>query len=591
MQLFYYKPMQTKRHSIKFKIILWAVGFALILALSVASVSYILSIRYLRQNQQQSALTNIHILGNDLDSDISSVLTFANWIRLDSTLSNYLRTVDRIYEGDVQAGKKLSLSAWTHLNNEFNIIGARNHVDRVIVSTVHGTQFLQAISTADAQSVTDVPMTVMDSDFFTDLISSTSYEWVGFVDNPLSRNGNPRVLPVIRPIYSSASSATLGWVYLDIPERVVTKSLKSFVLARDDALYLSLNPYQSYQFDGKDLIRSTVPDGVISYTLPDTGWVLSYLPSKSALSNRIRSYQLLIISIFMVIMLAGVALSILLHRTITRPVDRLIMRLDKIGQGDFSRDETIEWNNELGEIGRGINNLSENVSELMKKRLMDEKSRHDLEYQILQSQINPHFLYNTLNTIKWMATIQGSEGIADMSTALSRLMKNISKGSDNLITLKEEFSLVDDYFTIMKYRYGGTIEIAYKTDDEKLLDQLINRFSLQPIVENAIFHGIEPKQSAGKILIHTYARSGDVVIDVTDNGVGMSEESIEAVLSGAGKSSNDFFKQIGVYNVNERIRYTFGENYGITIRSKIGEYTTMSFVLPYRTKEMQCTDY
>ena len=80
------------------------------------------------------------------------------------------------------------------------------------------------------------------------------------------------------------------------------------------------------------------------------------------------------------------------------------------------------------------------------------------------------------------------------------------------------------------------------------------------------------------------------MIDVTDNGVGMSEDSIEAVLSGSSKPSNDFFKQIGIYNVNERIRYTFGDKYGITIRSKIGEYTTASFVLPYRTKEMQCTD-
>ena len=195
---------------------------------------------------------------------------------------------------------------------------------------------------------------------------------------------------------------------------------------------------------------------------------------------------------------------------------------------------------------------------------------------------DPHFLYNTLNTIKWVATIQGSEGIADMSTSLSRLMKNISKGSENLISIGDEFSLVDDYFTIMRYRYGGTIELEYITEEESLLNQSINRFSLQPIIENSIFHGIEPKGSAGKITIHTYRDGNNVIIDVTDNGIGMSQEAIDNVLSGKSQTSTEFFKQIGVFNVNERIKYTFGEEYGIRIKSEIGEYTTTSFILPYK---------
>ncbi len=557
-------------------------GFALVLALSVASLSYVLSVRYLKENQQQSALTNIHILGNELDSDISSVITFTNWICLDSTLENYLQTVNKAYAQDPHTGKKLSLSAWNHLNNEFNIIGVRNYVDRVLISTPDGKQFLQAISSGDAQSSVNNPMTIMDTVFFDELVTPSSYRWIGPVDNPLTRNGNPKVIPVVRPIYSSSSSIVLGWVYLDIPERVITNALRSFVLSKDDALYLTFNKGSSYRYSGGSLVKETVPNEVISYTLPDTGWIISYLPSKSALIGRMKFYQMMILLIFTIILFAGLILSMVLQRTITRPVGFLIKRLEKIGQGDFSRDSGLEWNNELGEIGKGINSLSENVSELMDRRLQDEKERHDLEYQVLQSQINPHFLYNTLNTIKWMATIQGSEGISDMSTSLSRLMKNISKSTEDLIPIGDEFSLVDDYFTIMKYRYGGTIELEYQTDDASLLEQKINRFSLQPIVENAIFHGIEPKGSAGKILIHTYKKDGAVIIDVTDNGVGMTQESIARVLSGKSQTSTEFFKQIGVFNVNERIKYTFGDDYGITIESEPGVYTTMRFKLPCR---------
>ncbi len=557
-------------------------GFALILALSVASLSYVLSVRYLKENLQQSSLTNIHVLGNELDSDVGSVLTFASWICLDSTLSNYLVTVERAYSSDPHTGKKLSLSAWNHLNNEFNIIGVRNHVDRVLISTPEGNRYLQSVSSGTAQGAVNGPETIMNTDYFEEFVSSPSCRWVGPLDNPLTKSGNPRILPVIRPIYSASSSIVIGWVYLDIPERVITSSLKSFVLAGDDALYLTFSEGLSYRYDGSALVKENVPAGVISYTLPDTGWIISYLPSESVLTGRMHFYKLMILLIFMVILLAGVILSFILQRTITRPVGLLIKRLDEIGRGDFSRDGTLEWNNELGEIGRGINSLSENVSELMEKRLQDEQARHDLEYQVLQSQINPHFLYNTLNTIKWMATIQGSEGIADMSTSLSRLMKNISKSSEDLISIREEFALVDDYFTIMKYRYGGTIELEYEIDDETLLDEKINRFSLQPIVENAIFHGIEPKGSAGKITIHLYRSSEDVMIDVTDNGVGMTQEAIKQVLSGENQAGTEFFKQIGVYNVNERIKYTFGENYGITIESEPSVYTTMRFTLPHQ---------
>ncbi len=555
-------------------------GFALILALSVALLSYVLSMRYLRENQQQSALTNIHVLGNELDSHIGSVLTFSNWICLDSTLSNYLRTVDQAYSKDPHTGKKLSLSAWNHLNNEFNIIGVRNYVDRVLISTPDGSRYLQSISSGTSQGALNGPEVIMNTLQFDEFVTSNTQKWVGPLDNPLTKSGNPRVLPVIRPIYSASSTAVIGWVYLDIPERVITTSLKNFVLAGDEALFLTFAPGASFRFDGSALVNETVPDSAISYTLPDTGWVISFLPSEKALTRRMQFYKLMILLIVAVILFAGLILSLILQRTITRPVGLLIERLDEIGRGDFSRDASLEWNNELGEIGKGINSLSENVSELMEKRLQDEQSRHELEYQVLQSQINPHFLYNTLNTIKWMATIQGSEGIADMSTSLSRLMKNISKSSEDLISIREEFALVDDYFTIMKYRYGGTIDLEYITDDELLLDEKINRFSLQPIVENAIFHGIEPKANAGKIIIHLYSTGENLIIDVTDNGVGMTGEAIEQVLSGKGQSDTEFFKQIGVYNVNERIKYTFGESYGITIESEPGCYTTMRFTLP-----------
>lgn len=574
--------MRKNSHSIRLKIVIWAVGLSLVLALFIATTSYILSMRYLKENQHQSALTNIHVLGNNIDSNINTVMTFSNWICLDSTINNYVLSVAETYTEDKILGRKLSMMTWNHLNNEFNIVGVRNYVDRVVISTIDGKNFLQDIAGGGASSSSSTPQMIMASSFYEPLISSPSFSWYGICKNPMSKSGNPPVIPIIRAIYKADSSEVLGWVYMDIPVSVIIDSLKSFVFENDDALYLTFTEDVSYRYDGRSFVKDSLPAGLVTYTLPETGWKLSYLPSESALKARMKLYLALIILIFTVILFAGIILSLSLHRIITKPVSKLIDRLDQIGLGDFSRDPSIEWPNELGEIGIGINSLSQNVSDLMEKRILDEKTKHDLEYQVLQSQINPHFLYNTLNTIKWMATIQGSEGIADMSTALSRLMKNISKGTESVIALEDEFALLDDYFTIMKYRYGGTIELEYETEDEALLKCRINRFSLQPIIENSIFHGIEPKGSAGKIVVHTYKNDDKLFIDVTDNGVGMTKETIDDVLSGKAKSSNEFFRQIGVSNVNERIRYTFGEEYGMHITSEVGSFTTTTLILPLK---------
>ena len=116
----------------------------------------------------------------------------------------------------------------------------------------------------------------------------------------------------------------------------------------------------------------------------------------------------------------GILLMILMNRMITVPVSKLQTRMVRIAGGDFSRDPSVEWEHELGDIGRGINDLSENVSELMEKRLEDEKQKQDLEYKMLQSQINPHFLYNTLNSIKWMATIQGDRKSTRLNSSHAR---------------------------------------------------------------------------------------------------------------------------------------------------------------------------
>ena len=292
----------------------------------------------------------------------------------------------------------------------------------------------------------------------------------------------------------------------------------------------------------------------------------------------------LVISLLAILVL-GLLLAFLLHRMITPPITALQNRITKISSGDFSFDPAIEWNNELGDIGRGINSMSASVTALMDHRLEDEKQKQDLEYRMLQNQINPHFISNTLNSIKWMATIQHAPGIAEMVTALSRLLKSVSKSNERLVPLYEEFALLNDYFTIQQYRYGGTItlDVSYIEDEKLNHSCLIPRFTLQPLVENAIFHGIEPKGSAGEVTLRVErdTANGDVLIRLTDDGIGMTAEQAAKALQEPGpEEAAAKYRHVGMWNVHKRLQYSFGEAYGLSIESEPGVGTTVMVHLP-----------
>ena len=246
--------------------------------------------------------------------------------------------------------------------------------------------------------------------------------------------------------------------------------------------------------------------------------------------------------------------------------------------------EPMAGTTEITTLSNSFEHMVVKIQKLMEQVRQEEITLRKTELKALQAQINPHFLYNTLNSIKWMATIQGATGISEMTTSLSRLLKSISKGTSLLIDIREELSLLENYFTIQSYRYGGTITMDIQVDNESLYNSEIIKFTLQPLVENAIFHGIEPKGCAGHIRIHVGYETSDntekIRIDVTDDGVGMTADKAAQVLRSNDDSSADFFREIGVSNVHKRLQYQFGAEYGITIESKEGEYTTMSIHIP-----------
>lgn len=612
-------------HSIRGKIISVTAAITVMIAVITIAVCYTVFQSFLLKNQIQSTEFSLQVISNNMSEELKEILTFTKWCCSNTEIRHYLEGLKdqpKLPTASKDIGKlrPLALSAYKRLNEEYmaSTSGGKKYISRVIISTPNTRNFLQSMLSANYSSSTDAAR-VSESSFFIPLLKSPDHRWIGVVDDPISNANHDRVIPVVRPVYDEYSLKVIGWTYVEISSRLFTDYLTSYPLAGDSQLFLTIgdktygslntswdSPSMPYT-DFKDVTgTATVAAGtqVCSVLSPEgetrmlvrrpvpvegaDGWYISQVLSQQQFNQQRIVYSLLIIGISAAIISLGCLLTVLLNKIISRPISRLSLKIDAIADGNFSRDSEIEWNHELGSIGRGINTMSENIVTLMEKRVSDEKQKKDLEYQILQSQINPHFLYNTLNSIKWMATIQNASGIADMTTALARLLKSVSKGASSTVTLKEELDLVKDYFLIQQYRYGGSITLEYHLAQDELYSCEIHRFTLQPIIENALFHGIEPKGTAGAI--HISAKSETVngtrvlKISVTDNGIGMTQEMISQVLheeEKPGKNKTDFFRHVGIRNVNQRIQYDFGPVYGISIVSEPGAYTTMTITRPY----------
>lgn len=610
--------------TVRNQIIISTAAITLIIAAITVTICFSVFQSFLRKAEIQSAEFNMQVISNNVSADMDHIFSFVDWCSSNTEINHFLRVFQNQEKMPTISSEDFSLrtvalNTYSRLKEQYNDTpSSEKYMSRVLISPENRKVYLQ-LSDTSATNTSSAADIVYADEHFQRLLNAPEYLWNGLHPDPLLESDSPKFLPIVRPIYNQYNADRIGWLYLTIPERLLTDYIHTLPLEEDSALYVTIGEH-TYRYNCgqltecdfsfqilKDVSSQTFhksnhaaqvqfPDGSRRYTvscpLGNQGWTITQVLSDQSYLAQRDVYNIIIAGIVVVILISGGLLYLVLSHLINRPVALLQSKIGAIAQGDFSRDPSIEWKNEFGTIGKGINQMSENVVSLMDKKVEDEKQKKDLEYQILQSQINPHFLYNTLNSIKWMATIQGAGGIAEMTTALARLMKNVSKGTGAQIPLKDELALVQDYFLIQQYRYGGSVSLECRIPDPELYHCMIHRFSLQPIVENALFHGIEPKGCAGKIVIEAWESSASdgqslLKVSVTDNGIGMTEETTKKVLTGEANSSAEFFRHVGINNVNKRIQYDFGEDFGITIQSETGEnsYTVMTITLPYITDE------
>lgn len=598
--------------TIRGRVILIVLIMVLIVGFGISSVSYQIFYRNLRTAVIQSTETSLELLAENINAHLDNITELLYWCPVNDQLSKFLLT-----SKNSESYSRVTSLATEVLNTNMITNPSSGYIQRLVIGSPDRQDFLQVVP-ANYSVDKNLPQLIGELPYYEDYMNVKKLDNFSFqvTDEPFTLRP-AKIIPIIRPFPHPYTGGNVGFIYLAVSLELFADEMSNYTREEGNELFFAIgDSYYKIENDGaivlsdppqfenftegdqvrdNTLVASLSRDGqnfiAVTRPLVFNGCSVTQIISPETFNRQFHQYFILIGLIFLAIMVIGFILIFVLSRAFTKPVEKLRRRISLIAGGDFTQDTEILWNNELGDMGQDINQLSRDIEELIAKRLEDENQKRDYEYRLLQSQVNPHFLYNTLNSIKWMATIQNAPGIAEMTLALSRLLKNISKGTSILVTVRQEFELLNDYFTIQKYRYGGAITMEYEIQEEALLDNEIPRFSLQPIVENAIFHGIEPKGQAGSIHICLSAPDKDTVqIDVTDNGVGIAREKIQMLLTDDTPDHGSFFRNVGVSNVHKRLQYTYGENFGLQIESEVGSYTTVRTLLPRKVLENETVD-
>ena len=312
-----------------------------------------------------------------------------------------------------------------------------------------------------------------------------------------------------------------------------------------------------------------------------TGWTVVGCMNVAELLKSSRQAQRIYVICAAGLIILSLILSRVLARNITYPIQRLRDSMKKVQTGEFSTtDIEVSSENEIGSLTKSFNVMTHRIAELMEQNIHEQEEKRKSELKALQSQINPHFLYNTLDSIIWMAEGKKNEEVVLMTASLARLLRQSISNADELVSVGQEAEYARSYLTIQKMRYKDKLE--FQIDISPAISGVkIIKLVLQPIIENAIYHGLKYKESKGFLIGRGYLEGKKAVLEVEDNGVGMDEETLSHIFEK--HKVNYHSNGVGVYNVQKRLKLYYGEEYGIVYKSRKNEGTRAVITIPMET--------
>lgn len=582
------------KKSIKNKIIL---SFLLVLILPttvISMMSYRISVNILEEKLSESFMTNLSFIGENIQRELAQWEQISKFINVNPVIRNVMKTS---YSNDLDFYydmKRVEQELETYSINT-NIFA---YVSSLVVIGKNGRNLLYG---EDANSL-DLDR-IKEQPWFSQVNKMNGQVmWLGIHKNIANyRVQNESVVALGRAIKGDKNDNILGTLYLTFRESYFTGLLKNIQLSdggrlyivdnRDHIVFDSENKLLNEPFPGMAEIREhqdksylftegKKQDQLLLAQVPIANYdwrVIETIPYSSLKQGTDKIFRNTV-GIFLISFVITSVIWLFVSSHIVRPIRNLTNSMKRVQDGDLTVRVDIERPDEVGIMNKHFNFMIKRIQELFHSNLEEQEKKKNAEYKALQAQINPHFLYNTLNTIRWMAIIQKSDNIREVVEVLGRLLKNTIKHDGAFVRVEEELANLQDYVYIQKIRYNNNFEVKYEIDDEILAMPCV-KFILQPIVENAIFHGIEPREEpGGEILISMKHKDDQLMIRIRDNGVGMSSQSLDELH----KRMRDPARNggIGMSNVKERLKLTYGEESAFNIRSEKDVFTEIEMIIP-----------
>lgn len=415
------------------------------------------------------------------------------------------------------------------------------------------------------------------------------------------------VMSYICPVYNIEKQKLVGLIVLDIDYEVIRNMFTLSTIELDEKVmvvdsegniifnhpiisnfepvlqqYPQILTAKNLQLRGTVFGRDTI---IVTETIEMADWKIVRMIEALPITARSRTLLSTFNSILFLTALISLSFILLTTQSLTKPVKTLIQACKRIEKGDLDFRVSLNLKNELGILGDTFNIMMDQIQNYYQKEFEEQKRKSELEFQVLQAQINPHFLYNTLDSIKWLAVLQNMNNIADMCTSLINLLKYNLAQPGTLTTLNDEVENLKNYIRIQKFRYGDTFEFSTQLDPETSDCEML-RFVLQPLVENCILHAFEDIEDKGFIKVLSFIDNDKLHIEVIDNGSGMDLSTVYT-LNQNDSSKGKRFNTIGIHNIKERIRLQYGEGYGLYYISEPGIGTIAEMVLPVIKKKGQ----
>lgn len=417
--------------------------------------------------------------------------------------------------------------------------------------------------------------------------------------------GNPeQVFTVARnyfdlrgPVGKTPYVATL---FLDVDIKRIDRIFGSVAFNGNEQIYVVDEEGKCFYSNNEEVIGSNLAQNLQNIQNDEDWFVVSADGKKYGLSvyicmdagvafSDIRKMQRLMygcIILSCVLLFAG---SFYFSDRLTKPMQRLVNQMKKVGKGNFDIEIPVQSADEIGALAESFNEMSRELKKYIDQSYLAQIRQNEAELTALKSQIYPHFLYNTLEIIR-MTALEDEEKskVPEMIEALSQQIHYIIGPMQDLVPLEQEIDIVRKYVYLLNCRISGKVKLMVNAQGASMIQ--VPKLILQPLVENAYVHGIKPKQGGGSIMIEAHRKDDTLEILVMDNGVGMDQDSIDKILrllegDAPGIKNQYNWQSIGLKNVHDRIRYLYGEEYGIQITSTVGVGTMISVVLPWNTEE------